>query len=372
MARARAKRSYKAAASKSSSKSPSKSAKKPFCRNLPRVVRPLPPAVMADPLRARAILSTQSKWANGTVLHYCFFAGGHFSVPKVQADAIRGAFAKWKAVGIGLVFQEVTQLSEAEVRIGYSTSDGESASSVGRDVLRVPLNQPTTVYGWDLTTQYGSGTALHELGHVFGMEHEHQNPFSGIKWHDQAVYDTLAQPPNSWDHETTFHNILEKLTGQQVQGSAWDPDSIMEYDFEPGLIDEPQQYDVNGLHPPGTLSAADKQWALKWYPPPQASLTTLEPFQAVVLDLAAGQQADYAIKPTASRKYKIETKGASDTLLVLFEDINGVPRFLAGDDDSGEDRNASISYKLFQGRNYIARLRLYQPGQSGKTSLMYS
>src|SRR5260370_4041814 len=134
---------------------------------------------MDNPLRAAAILSTQSKWVNGTVLHYAFLTAGHFSVPKVQADAVRGAFAKWKATGIGLEFQEVSQLSEAEIRIGYSTADGSSASQVGRDVLTVPLNQPTTGYGWDLTSLYGSGTGLHELGHRLGMEHEHQNPFAG-------------------------------------------------------------------------------------------------------------------------------------------------------------------------------------------------
>lgn len=93
-------------------------------------------------------------------------------------------------------------------------------------------------------------------------------------------------------------------------------------------------------------------------PPLKPALTTLQAFQAVSADLAAGQQIDYSIKPTESRKYHIETKGASDTLLVLFEDINGEPRFLAGDDDSGEDRNANIAYKLFKGRSYIVRLRL--------------
>jgi hypothetical protein len=365
MAGPRKSRSYRA--------TPSNHTPKPRCRNLPRTVPPLPPSVMANPARKAALILIRSKWVNGTVLHYCFFGGNsHFTVPNVQANAIRDAFAKWKAVGIGLKFQEVNQLSEAEVRVGYSTADGSSASAVGRGVLNIPLNEPTTVYGWDLTTLYGRGTALHELGHVLGMEHEHQNPFAGIKWHEQAVYDSLAKPPNNWDHDTTFHNILEKLTPQQVQGSTWDPDSIMEYEFEPGLIDEPQQYDINGLTPPGTLTGADKEWALKWYPALKTALPTLQPFQAVAVDLAAGQQVDFAIKPTGSRKYQIETKGGSDTLLVLFEDINGEPRFLAGDDDSGEDRNASIGYKLFKGRSYIVRLRLYYPGQSGKTSVMYS
>src|SRR5262249_48788966 len=113
--------------------------RRPFCRMLPRTVPQLHPAVMADPRRAAAIIATNSKWVNGTVLHYCFFKKGHFAVPAKQADAVRAAFKKWKAVGIGMEFTEVTQLSEAEVRIGYSVADGSSASSVGRDVLKVPF-----------------------------------------------------------------------------------------------------------------------------------------------------------------------------------------------------------------------------------------
>jgi len=346
---------------------------RPLCTTAPRPRTALPDAVMNDPRRARAILMGRSKWANRTVLHYAFFKSGRYDVPDEQAQAIRNAFAEWKAVGIGLDFQEVADLSEAEVRIGYSEADGSSASAVGRDVLTIPLDEPTTVYGWDLRSHYGHGTALHELGHVLGMEHEHQSPFAGIVWHEEAVYRSLGAPPNNWPRETTFHNILEKLDPQQVSGSEWDPDSIMEYEFEPGLIAKPERYESEGLVPPAILSKADKEWALKWYPgETDAGPGELKVFESVAVDLEAGQQVDFRFQPTQSRRHTFATNGATDTLLTLFEEVGGQPRYLAADDDSGQDRNARIRYKLFKGRSYFVRLRLYYPGETGTTSLMVS
>ncbi len=345
---------------------------RPLCGNPRRTLPSLSPTVTANPHRTAAILSTRAKWMNGTVLHYCFFAlPSPIGVPPVQAAAVRAAFAAWKSVGIGLEFEEVKHLSEAEIRVGYSEAMGRSESAVGRQVLTVPLNEPTTQYGWSLRSQYGRGTALHELGHVLGMEHEHQNPYAGITWHEEAVYTSLGGPPNRWSRADTYHNILEKLTPEQVQGSQWDPNSIMEYPFDPGMIDVPDQYDRDGLEPPGTLSAADKAWARTWYPPLKAKAATLTAFESVVLELKAGEQVNCSIKPAESRKFTVETKGAFDTLMVLFEEVDGELRYLSGDDDSGADRNASISYKLFKGRSYVVRLRVYYPGISGTTSLVY-
>jgi hypothetical protein len=55
----------------------------------------------------------------------------------------------------------------------------------------------------------------------------------------------------------------------------------------------------------------------------------------------------------------------------MFEEVQGELRFVAGDDDSGEDRNSRVSAKLFQGRRYVVRVRLYWAGESGQTAIMH-
>jgi len=338
-----------------------------YCRQHP----PAPPRVLPDGVsheRANAILAGGLKWVNGTILHYAFFARGPWKVPEPQRAVVRAAFKEWKALGIGLEYQEVPDLSESEVRIGYS--DDGSWSFVGRDVLHRSTKQRTMNFGWDLTNPYGHTTALHEIGHTLGLEHEHQNPFAGIVWNEEAVYTSLGGPPNNWPRATTFSNILRKLSVSEVEGSRWDPKSIMEYAFDAGLIVKPARFQ-SGLNPPGTISAADKKWALKWYPPlPRAAPPALVPMQSVPLELASGQQGDFRFEPPASRRYEIGTFGHSDTLLVLFENIDGDLRFLAGDDDSGLERNAKLAVKLFKGRSYTLRVRVVYAGDAGSTGVM--
>ena len=356
-----------------------------YCNLPPRPTPVLPPGI--DLGRARAIIVGRSMWVNGTVLHYYFFDGDadgstvRFSDgttkfvswvgPAAQQDAVRHAFQEWKDLGIGLEFREVDDRAEAEVRIGFQGQYDGSWSYIGRDVLAQPQNARTMNFGWDLTTEYGRTTALHEIGHTLGMPHEHQNPFTGIVWDEPAVYSYFGGEPNNWDRDTTFSNVLRKLSNNEVEGSTWDPDSIMEYWFPEGLILEPAQYQV-GLTPAGTLSDRDSEYIRRWYPQLDGpGPRTIQPFESLPLSLQAGEQVDVTLEPPGTRDYQIGTFGSSDVVLVLFEEVNGELRFVAGDDDSGEDRNALLEAKLFQGRRYVARLRMYYATQSGQTALMY-
>ncbi len=363
---------------------PAKNVKRGFCalREMPQ--RQFSPDVSHE--RAQLILILSNKWVNGTVLHYYFFdkqsdqtavvmGNGQtewipWTTTKAEMDVVRRAFGIWKALDIGLDFQEVKSRDEAEIRIGFMRGDG-AWSYVGRDILGIARDDRTMNFGWDLTQPGEIDTALHEIGHTLGFPHEHQNPNAGIVWNEEAVYAELGGPPNNWSHETTFYNIIRKIPAAEVRGSNWDPNSIMHYPFTGEMIREPAQYHQTGIQPAGGLSTLDRTYALTFYPTlAQQDYTALKPFQSIKLNLNNGQQRNFTITPDATRYYEIRTFGASDSVLVLFEDVEGTLRYRTADDDSGTNENARIRVKLYAGQKYVVRLRLYHSDRASETTLM--
>jgi hypothetical protein len=353
-----------------------------FCTLQQRPARVLPPGVVSE--RERAINLLGNKWVNGTVLHYYFFDrstdGENVLLtngttqwrtwvgPEAQRAVVRQGFDEWKNEGIGVEFGEVSDREEAEIRIGFMRGDG-AWSWLGREILDHGPNERTMNFGWDLTRPGEIDTAIHEIGHTLGFPHEHQNPKAGIEWDEEAVYAALAQPPNEWDRQTTFWNIIRKLTASEVEGTTWDPDSVMHYPFEAGLIRKPAQYQ-NGLTPAGGLSEKDKTWVKTLYPPTSEPDDELEPSQSVLLSISAGEQRNLTVVPNETRYYRFQTFGTSDSVMVLFEDVAGQLRYRTGDDDSGEDTNAYFRIKLIKGRRYVLRVRLYYADRPGETSVM--
>lgn len=323
--------------------------------------------------RQRAILATGNKWANGTNIHYFMFSSGVFGGSDAEQDVVRQAFQVWKDVGIGLTFTEVSNILDAELRIGFLRNDG-SWSYVGTVALQIGQSERTMNFGWDITQSGSNGldTAIHEIGHALGLKHEHQNPNAGIVWNRQAVYDYFARtqsPP--WDEDTTDHNILDTIDPATVEGSTWDPNSIMHYSFAAGLINLPVQFRT-GLQPAPGLSDKDKEVIQQIYPPmaPTSVLPELRLFESQRLSIQPGEQKDFAVVPGHSRDYTFSTFGSSDTVMVLFEDVDGNPVYVKGDDDSGFNRNARFTVRLVKGRKYKLRIRLYYTWAEGDTVVM--
>jgi hypothetical protein len=350
-----------------------------FCSLSATPTRVFGPGIMGA--RLRALNTLADKWVNGTVLHFYFFdretdrsspEGVGTEVTWVGDEAqkrvVREAFRTWQDVGIGVRFAEVTSREDAEVRIGFMQGDG-SWSYLGRQILYYGPNERTMNFGWPLEDDLD--TALHEIGHTLGFPHEHQNPYSGIEWNAEAVYASLAAPPNEWPRETTHWNIIRKLSPMDVQGTVWDPDSIMHYPFEKGLIRRPVKYRRRDLVPAGGLSVRDREWVKRLYPPLRREpYEELRPGVSVLLHVSAGAQRDFSVSPAETRFYEFRTFGAVDSVMVLFEDEDGEPRYRAGDDDGGEDKNAYLRVRLQKGRRYVLRVRLYFSARPAEAAVM--
>lgn len=338
-------------------------AKRKLCRQPKPIEQPHEANISST--RLSFIVATNKKWVNGTNIKYMFVEG-----PESQKKVVRNAFVLWKKLGIGISFTEVKNIDESLVRIGFDLSDG-SWSYVGRDILTIPKTERTMNFGWDLTADsYGLTTALHEIGHTIGFHHEHQSPFSGIVWNKDAVYKEFSGSPNFWGKNQIDSNILNKLSPNQVRGSDWDANSIMQYQFGPGLILQPEPF-KNGINPPGTLSKQDIAGAKTFYPSlKKVKVTKLQPLKSTIIKAASGGQADFVFKAPVSKAFTFQTFGDMDTVMVVSEKGKKDNPHLRGDDDSGFDKNTRIQLPLVKGREYVVNVRVLYTAEKGKGGIV--
>ena len=159
-------------------------------------------------------------------------------------------------VNLKLIFTDANTAKNEpnHVKIDFDSSGG-AWSLVGTDC--VGEKGATMNLGW-----FDVATVMHEFGHVLGLIHEHQNPKgTDIQWNDPAVY-AWAQNTQGWDQKTTQTNILNKYKSNQINGSTFDPLSIMLYFFPANLT-----LNNKGTNQNLWISGEDALWLNKTYPP---------------------------------------------------------------------------------------------------------
>jgi len=313
-------------------------------RVLPRELMRLQPTTRSGG-RVRAIAPIGKTWMNGSTLRVRFLGG------TARQHAIVREQAGWWAEHANLRF-DFDGSANAEIRIAFDPNDG-AWSYVGTDCRGIPANQPTMNLGF-----MDGGTTAHEFGHAIGLAHEHQNPSGGIQWNEEVVLRECAQSPNFWDEATTRHNILRKYSAEQLNGTRFDPDSVMLYFF-------PAEWTLNGIatRQNEVLSALDKQFVAgaKMYPrnaPTVSEATELKVNSSKRTTAAIGRFGEedlFAFQVQRPGRYVIDTKGPSDLVMKLFGP-DSPTALLAEDDDSGVDFNARIAADLIAGR-YFAQVR---------------
>jgi len=214
------------------------------------------------PTGQRLALVKRKMWRSGRTLRVRFLDG----TPQLRAKVQQYANEWTQHANLHFDFSDDPR---AEIRVSFAFDPGKSWSALGTDALverYFPRHQPTINFGWldDTSSEEElSRVILHEFGHAIGCIHEHQNPAGGIRWNEAAVLTHYTGSPNYWDEATIRFNILDKYASAQLNGSEYDPDSIMLYAFSGRLTQ-----DGVGTHQNHTLSATDIAFITKAYPKP--------------------------------------------------------------------------------------------------------
>ena len=169
----------------------------------------------------------------------------------------------------------------------------------------------------------------------------------------------MAGPPNYWNESQTRHNILRKYAANQVNGTDFDPKSVMLYFF-------PAEWTVNGVATSRNevLSELDKQFiaGAKMYPRAKPGVTG----EVTELKVNArrrtaasigkfGEEDVFRFRVTQPGRYIVDTRGPTDVYMKLFGP-DSPTALIAEDDDSGLGSNARIATDLVEG-DYFLQVR---------------
>jgi len=195
-------------------------------------------------------------WDVGSTLKVRFLDG-----PPALQTKVEDAAVQWLEYA-NLKF-EFGDDKKAQLRISFKQEG--NWGFLGKDCLDVPASDPNVNFGWLPETSSREDVelvVLHEFGHVLGLQHEHSNPASTLKWDRPAVYKQFAGAPNFWTRETVDQQLFAIWPPAYFPiHKVFDRESIMMYEMQASFFADKKAITRNGQ-----LSPLDKQFVAALYP----------------------------------------------------------------------------------------------------------
>lgn len=175
-------------------------------------------------IRTRAMAPTGKLWKPGRMLTVSFFTEGGEDLKAAIYELGRSWIDQ---SGANLQMQRADDKDDsAEIRVMCAPKAYGNGTHQGTDIL--DSGSVNLLLCFEPGHELFEFTVLHEFGHIFGLDHEHQHPEADIPWNARAA-GYYASELGGASEEEVQEQVFRKRSSADLINTGYDRSSVMHY-----------------------------------------------------------------------------------------------------------------------------------------------